>query len=71
MKLIISTIAAALIATTAFAGQSDRYNDQRLDTSVQSQDVNGVTPTVSTRDAKIKKDKVADHTYVSKNNDSR
>lgn len=70
MKLIISTAAAALIATTALAGQSDRYHDNKLDTSAHAQAANSVTPVVSTRN-KEKMDKVADNTYVSKNNDSR
>jgi hypothetical protein len=33
MKLFIATAAAALISTAAFADNSDRYNDLRLDTS--------------------------------------
>ncbi|MFY0647506.1 hypothetical protein [Sulfitobacter geojensis] len=33
MKLFITTAAAALISTAAFADNSDRYNDLRLDTS--------------------------------------
>ena len=33
MKLITATIAAAVLGTSAFADQSDRYNDLRLDTS--------------------------------------
>lgn len=37
MKLIITSAAAVLIATSAFADNSDRYNDQRLDTSVSTQ----------------------------------
>lgn len=34
MKLIIPTIVPTLIATAGFADQSDRYNDLRLDTSL-------------------------------------
>ena len=46
MKLVITTAVAALISTAAFADQSDRYNDLRLDTSknaevVFSDDVTG------------------------------
>tara|TARA_R110002049_G_scaffold29972_5_gene102158 strand:- start:30733 stop:31029 length:297 start_codon:yes stop_codon:yes gene_type:complete len=37
MKLLITTAAAALISTAAFADNSDRYNDLRLDTSVNAQ----------------------------------
>jgi len=33
MKLMIATTAAALFSTAAFAENSDRYNDMRLDTS--------------------------------------
>ncbi|TMM55314.1 hypothetical protein [Sulfitobacter sabulilitoris] len=33
MKLITTTIAATLLSTAAFADNSDRYNDLRLDTS--------------------------------------
>ncbi|SFF02864.1 hypothetical protein SAMN04488523_11555 [Sulfitobacter brevis] len=33
MKLIIATTAAALFSTAAFADESTRYNDLRLDTS--------------------------------------
>lgn len=33
MKLLITSVAAALISTAAVAEQSDRYNDLRLDTS--------------------------------------
>ena len=33
MKRIIATATAALIGTAAFADNSDRYNDMRLDTS--------------------------------------
>ncbi len=39
MKLLITTAAAALISTTAFADNSDRYNDLRLDTSETAQRV--------------------------------
>lgn len=39
MKLFITTAAAALISTAAFADQSTRYNDLRLDTSVNAEDV--------------------------------
>jgi len=34
MKLFTATAAATLIATAGFAGQSTRYEDLRLDTSV-------------------------------------
>ncbi|MEP3741133.1 MAG: hypothetical protein ABJM89_03405 [Sulfitobacter pontiacus] len=34
MKLFIATAAATLVATASFAGQSTRYEDLRLDTSV-------------------------------------
>ncbi|KZY50735.1 MULTISPECIES: hypothetical protein [Sulfitobacter] len=34
MKLFIATAAATLIATASFAGQSTRYEDLRLDTSL-------------------------------------
>ncbi|MFG6562426.1 hypothetical protein [Sulfitobacter sp. 1A15299] len=34
MKLFIATAAATLIASASFAGQSTRYEDLRLDTSV-------------------------------------
>lgn len=34
MKLILTTVIAATLATGAFAGNSDRYNDLRLDTSI-------------------------------------
>jgi hypothetical protein len=37
MKLILTASLAALIATGAVAGNSDRYNDQRLDTSNAAQ----------------------------------
>ena len=33
MKLIIATAAAAVLGTAAFADESTRYNDLRLDTS--------------------------------------
>ena len=36
MKLFIAPAAATLIATASFAGQSTRYDDLRLDTSVTS-----------------------------------
>jgi len=36
MKLFTVTIAAAMISGAAFAEQSDRYNDLRLDTSETS-----------------------------------
>ncbi len=36
MKLFIVTAAATLIATASLAGQSTRYEDLRLDTSVTS-----------------------------------
>ncbi|WP_339637189.1 hypothetical protein [uncultured Sulfitobacter sp.] len=36
MKLFIATAAATLIATASFAGQSTRYEDLRLDSSVTS-----------------------------------
>ncbi len=39
MKLFITTAAAALISTAAFADQSDRYNDLRLDTSKNAERV--------------------------------
>ncbi len=34
MKLLITSALAATLATAAFAGNSDRYNDLRLDTAV-------------------------------------
>jgi len=35
MKLIVTSVVALTLATSAFAnGKSDRYNDQRLDTAV-------------------------------------
>lgn len=34
MKLIFSTLLVADLATSAVAGNSDRYNDLRLDTAV-------------------------------------
>lgn len=37
MKLFIATAAATLIATASFAGQSTRYEDLRLDTSVTAE----------------------------------
>ncbi len=33
MRLLLTTTAVALMSTAAFADQSDRYNDLRLDTS--------------------------------------
>lgn len=39
MKLFITTAAAALISTAAFADESTRYNDLRLDTSANAEDV--------------------------------
>jgi len=34
MKLVLSSVIALGLATTAFAGNSDRYNDLRLNTAV-------------------------------------
>ncbi len=39
MKLFITTAAAALISTAAFADESTRYNDLRLDTSKNGEEV--------------------------------
>ena len=41
MKLIMTTAAAALISTAAFADNSTRYNDIFLDTSVGAEEVYG------------------------------
>lgn len=62
MKTISLTLAAGLIATSAMAGNSDRYNDLRFDTRIglfsesQDQETAGahtsVSPvTISTRNA--------------------
>lgn len=56
MKLIITTAFATMLASTAFAGNSDRYNDLRLDTSSAVQATTTVEPapivaTFSTRSA--------------------
>ena len=39
MKLALTTLAAALISTAAFADNSTRYNDLRLDTSKNAERV--------------------------------
>jgi hypothetical protein len=48
MTRLIAIAAAALFATTAFAGQSDRYHDLRLDTSltgiIYAQDAGATRP---------------------------
>ncbi|SFD98649.1 hypothetical protein SAMN04488523_104143 [Sulfitobacter brevis] len=41
MKLIIATTAAALLSTAAFADESTRYNDLRLDTSKSAIELSG------------------------------
>ncbi|WP_390915208.1 hypothetical protein [Pseudosulfitobacter sp. SM2401] len=43
MKLFITSAVAALIATSAFAGNSDRYDDLRFDTAQSAQQVEPAT----------------------------
>jgi len=77
MKLIITTVAAALISTTAFAGNSDRYNDQRLDTSAATQTTTD-TPVLTLSSLSARNGTKASGTYaytspygVGPSNDSR
>ncbi|MFD2740312.1 hypothetical protein ACFSUD_12065 [Sulfitobacter aestuarii] len=44
MKLLITSLVLALLASTASAGNSDRYNDMRLDTSRPAQNAETARP---------------------------
>ncbi len=68
MKLILSTAAAALIAGTAFAGQSDLALGTTSDAPLTIQDV---TPVLRIGNESEKERKVRDKTYISAANDSR
>ena len=83
MKLILTSAVATLIATTAFADNSDRhsdrYNDMRLDTSKAAQTTTddqkpAAKTTLSTRNWVKKSDRkgnASPYGGVGPNNDSR
>ncbi|MEM6303327.1 MAG: hypothetical protein AAF744_01315 [Pseudomonadota bacterium] len=54
MKLLITTALAAAIATTAAAGNSDRYNDQRFDSAVGHISSFDNSPRVATFDRTVR-----------------
>ncbi len=68
MKLILTTTAIALAASTAFADQATRT----LDTPTNAVLTQSETPVaLSSRNTSERERKVRDGTYVSINNDSR
>lgn len=53
MKLLLPTLLAAGLATTAFAGNSDRYNDLRFDTGAKQTETKQESKVTATEKASV------------------